>query len=102
MSSTDFQTPPPPPSSFEVELFDLVRHDLWENVLRLRAQYPIDVYSRYLWAWPTDDSLEIMRQILVRHRCQAVLSIGCGSGLLEWIFHKKTGKKILHNKNQKN
>lgn len=82
---------------FEEELIDLVRHGKWRNVLRLRENYSINECRRFLWAWPTEDSLDILKQTLIKARICTLLSIGCGSGLLEWIIHQKTGEFSVKN-----
>lgn len=78
-------------TNFEEKLQDLVRHGKWRNVLHLRERYSISECNRFLWAWPTEDSLDILKHTLVKARIGCLLSIGCGSGLLEWIIHQKTG-----------
>lgn len=79
-------------NNFETELLKLVRNGKWKNVLRLSENYSKNEFNRFLWAWPTEDCLQILKKVLLKNRIKDVLSIGCGSGLLEWIINQSTGK----------
>ena len=49
--------------------------------------------QRYLWIRPSEDNLEFIKEETVKSGCLQIISIGCGSGLLEWLIHKATGKR---------
>lgn len=76
---------------FEDELLKLYHSGDWRSVIDLRDRFTRRELNRTLWAWPTTQSLDNLRKVLVKNRCKRVLSIGCGSGLLEWLLHKASG-----------
>ncbi|XP_053605362.1 uncharacterized protein LOC128672320 [Plodia interpunctella] len=78
-----------------------IRNDLINNILNLYKEGDwkeiVDRYhdhpdrSKVLWVFPTGDNLEFIRDYLSELCCCRILSIGCGSGLLEWIITNATG-----------
>jgi hypothetical protein len=48
--------------------------------------------EHYLWVRPSEENLHFIKQQIVKAGCCQLISIGCGSGLLEWLIHKATGK----------
>jgi hypothetical protein len=55
--------------------------------------------ERYLWVRPSEDNLQFIKQQIVKAGCCQLVSIGCGSGLLEWLIHAATGKNNILNNN---
>jgi len=49
--------------------------------------------ERYLWVRPSEDNLYFIKEQTVKAGCCQLVSIGCGSGLLEWLIHTATGRK---------
>ena len=45
-----------------------------------------------LWVNPLQCCLNVISLYLHQERLQGLASIGCGSGLLEWLIHKVSGK----------
>lgn len=88
--------------TFEEELLKLFHRGEWRSVIELRDRFSRKEMNRSLWAWPTFQSLDSLRKVLVRHRCQRVLSIGCGSGLLEWLLQSASGSLCALSLNQPN
>lgn len=58
----------------------------WQAVIELFSEFPLDEKSKFLWAWPTHTNLIELRALLADNGIDTVLSIGCGSGLLEWVI----------------
>ena len=48
--------------------------------------------ERYLWIRPSEDNLQFIKDEALKNGCLQIISIGCGSGLLEWLIHQATGK----------
>lgn len=80
--------------SLEETLIDLTSHDQWEDILNLEPNYPLEEKSKFLWAWPSLSCLYSIKAILQENGISSILSIGCGSGLLEWIINKSTGIQV--------
>lgn len=57
----------------------------WRKVLALGSTLDQQLKRKILWIWPTETDLKHLQQILKDLNIQNVLSIGCGSGLLEWL-----------------
>lgn len=78
-------------SSLDDKLIDLTEKQNWQEILQLNQLYSQNELSRFLWAWPTENCLEKLKTYFINHKITKILSIGCGSGLLEWIIQKTTG-----------
>ena len=63
----------------------------WKEIIRVGSALPLEEKKRILWAWPTEQNLNFLRSTLNELNLQTVLSIGCGTGLLEWIVKESTG-----------
>lgn len=49
-----------------------------------------------MWAWPTTvECFNWLEEILSKNHVANILSIGCGSGLLEWLISKATGVHVV-------
>lgn len=57
----------------------------WESILDIRYKNP-----SLLWAWPTESSLRWLGQVPFNYQTKGITSIGCGSGLLEWLIETST------------
>lgn len=78
-------------ADLEGQLLELVATRDWKKILQLRNRYTLIEKSRFLWAWPSENCLINFKEVLERNCVQSILSIGCGSGLLEWILKETTG-----------
>uniref|UniRef100_A0A8D8ETS8 (northern house mosquito) hypothetical protein n=1 Tax=Culex pipiens TaxID=7175 RepID=A0A8D8ETS8_CULPI len=63
----------------------------WRKVINLGQELAVDTRVKYLWAWPLSDDLETIGACLAEHNISRVLSVGCGTGLLEWLITAGTG-----------
>lgn len=77
--------------SLEEHLLNLTSNDQWQKILDLESIYPLEEKTKFLWAWPNIHTLNAMKNILYANNVKSILSVGCGSGLLEWIICKSTG-----------
>ncbi|XP_055903378.1 uncharacterized protein LOC129939405 [Eupeodes corollae] len=80
--------------SFEEQLLVLTQAKDWKAVLELSESLPLDRKSKYLWTWPTGEALENLKSTLHQLGIQKLLSIGCGTGLLEWIIAESIGVSV--------
>lgn len=52
--------------------------------------------NKLLWVFPSEDNFEFLKECLKEFKCKGVASVGCGSGLLEWMLQKATGSKEFY------
>lgn len=78
----------------EQNLIELTKTKNWQAILKIGENYELDEKSKFLWAWPTVQCLEFLKIIFEQNNISEVLSIGCGSGLLEWIISHATGVHV--------
>ena len=63
----------------------------WQGIVQLYENGFTD--EKLLWFQPDSNGLNFLRKNLVELGVQGVSSIGCGSGLLEWLIYSSTGMK---------
>lgn len=78
-------------SAFEIQLYQCKKLNDWKSALKLRDNCPDNIAVHFLWCWPTEDCLKYFKTVLDSLKIQFVLSVGCGTGLLEWIFKESLG-----------
>lgn len=78
--------------SLEKVLLELTENADWRQVLTLPSSYPLKELSKYLWAWPNEEDLKLFGKVLKDLDVRSILSVGCGSGLLEWVIHNALGE----------
>ncbi|KAH8381774.1 hypothetical protein KR009_000179 [Drosophila setifemur] len=66
----------------------------WRKLLTLGGCLDQQLKRKLLWVWPTSNDLNNFNQILTTKGIQSILSVGCGSGLLEWLISATGGQKI--------
>jgi len=79
-------------TSFQQELGECAFKKDWQKVLHLSEKYGLDVRSEVLWVFPTELCLNHMRSFLQSFSITNILSVGCGSGLLEFVLRESLGK----------
>lgn len=82
-------------TSLEECLVSLSRANDWSGIIEAGKSFSVEEKSKFLWAWPTFRCLQWLRIILSENHIKQILSIGCGSGLLEWLISKATGIKVI-------
>ncbi|XP_017067812.2 uncharacterized protein LOC108105634 [Drosophila eugracilis] len=66
----------------------------WHKLLALGDCIDQQLKRKLLWMWPSLVDLDYFNQLLAMHDIQRILSIGCGSGLLEWLMTASGGRKV--------
>ncbi|XP_022213134.2 uncharacterized protein LOC111068086 [Drosophila obscura] len=66
----------------------------WRKLLSLGDSLEQQLKRKLLWIWPTSVDLDNYNHFLAKHHIQRILSIGCGSGLLEWLMAAAGGQRI--------
>lgn len=64
----------------------------WQKLLQFGETLSLDEKRKFLWTWPTSGNIKTLKHILAALKINSILSIGCGSGLLEWIIKESIGK----------
>ncbi|XP_037038727.1 uncharacterized protein LOC119076149 [Bradysia coprophila] len=78
----------------EGHLLELIASRDWKKIIQLSEHYSLTEKSRFLWAWPSEKCLLQLKNVLAENGVKSVLSIGCGSGLLEWLLEEMTGLPV--------
>lgn len=76
--------------SLEENLSNLVVDNQWQSIISMEPLFTREEKSKFLWAWPSHMCLSAIRRVLNENAVTSILSIGCGSGLLEWIINRAT------------
>lgn len=67
----------------------------WRKLLVLGNTLDKQLKRKLLWIWPTASDINKFIQTMQQLGLQTVLSIGCGSGLLEWLISAVGENAIL-------
>ncbi|KAK4884951.1 hypothetical protein RN001_001222 [Aquatica leii] len=67
----------------------------WKKILKLNEKSKTPLSTRLLWVWPTKKNLKFMQEVLIKNQVNGVISIGCGTGLFEWLLHKYTNLPVI-------
>lgn len=78
------------------EIYYLTDGDIgnWRKLLALGDCLDQHLKRKLLWVWPTSSNLELFNQFLTTSSIQCILSVGCGSGLLEWLIVAASGQIV--------
>ncbi|XP_038221630.1 uncharacterized protein LOC119839438 [Zerene cesonia] len=78
--------------SFVNEVLDLHKRGDWKTITRKYHDYPEK--NKLLWVYPSEENFEFIKCKLLELNCSKILSVGCGSGLLEWMIDRATGISV--------
>lgn len=79
-------------NNFDEQLNNYVENVNLNEIFKLKSLIKIEERSRYLWAWPDNNILKLLKHELQKLSIKRILSVGCGSGLLEWIIQQYCSK----------
>lgn len=69
---------------------DLYKENNWKEIVHKYHDHPDR--NKLLWVYPSEENFEFIKKSLVELKCDRIVSVGCGSGLLEWMITEATGK----------
>ena len=80
--------------NFQNDVRECVGKKDWRKILRISQAYGTDLTSEFLWTFPTEYCLKYQKAIWKSFNITNILSIGCGSGLLEFVLHESIGMNL--------
>lgn len=79
--------------SFEERVILLHGEAKWREIVSLGALEENDQGRRLLWVWPRLNDLDWLKKMFGKYELDGIASIGCGSGLFEWIIQQHSGNR---------
>ncbi|XP_015586654.1 uncharacterized protein LOC107263687 [Cephus cinctus] len=79
----------------EEKVIALYGEDKWKEIINLKNVKDTFEKYRLLWVWPSLDDLQWIKDIIDGLQLHGIISIGCGSGLLEWLIQKHSGIDVV-------
>lgn len=67
----------------------------WHGIIEAGKLFSVKERSKFLWAWPTVECLQWLKHHLIYNNITSILSVGCGSGLLEWLISKTNDVNVV-------
>ncbi|XP_023948290.1 uncharacterized protein LOC112053193 [Bicyclus anynana] len=71
---------------------ELYKQKNWKAIVEIYREHP--ERNKLLWVFPTEENFHFITQYMEELKCSEILSVGCGSGLLEWIITEATGYPV--------
>lgn len=72
---------------FKETVISLYNQKKWKDILELDINAKNNEIARnLLWVWPSLKNLSFIKNIITDNNLIGLISIGCGCGLLEWMF----------------
>ncbi|XP_057334348.1 uncharacterized protein LOC130673377 [Microplitis mediator] len=75
-------------SEFEARIIKLYEEGKHEEIIKLSDFSECDEVRRLLWVWPSFNDLKWLKKIITDLKFKGIVSVGCGTGLLEWIIQQ--------------
>lgn len=79
--------------NFVNNVIELYKNGQWQEITERYHDYP--ERNKLLWVFPSEGNFRFLRTCLADLNCDEIISVGCGSGLLEWMIVQATGKVII-------
>jgi hypothetical protein len=77
--------------NFENEVREYAKKKDWRKILLLSQKYSTNVTCEFLWTFPTPTCLNYLKALWKSFHITNILSVGCGSGLLEFVMRESIG-----------
>lgn len=77
--------------NYRDEINEIARKLDWRKVLDLSRQYGFHITHEFMWCYPTVQCTELLKQQWKKLNITNILSVGCGSGLMELILREAIG-----------
>jgi hypothetical protein len=81
--------------SFTTAVRDHIVNKSWTKLLQLGNETSESERAKLLWVWPKQKCLDDFSVLLRKHKISQILSVGCGSGLLELLISKICGEFLV-------
>ncbi|KAI4467681.1 rna helicase [Holotrichia oblita] len=66
----------------------LYKQNKWKEILELENGHTDAFAKNILWVWPSLENFDFIKRLIIETGLIGLISIGCGCGLLEWMFKK--------------
>ncbi|XP_045535374.1 uncharacterized protein LOC106711810 [Papilio machaon] len=73
-------------------ILNLYKERNWRSIVSEYHDHP--ERSKLLWVFPDEKNFEFLRDCVIENGCDSIISVGCGSGLLEWMIIEATGLPV--------
>lgn len=77
--------------NYQNEIQESVRKRDWRKILFSSKKYGFDLTHQFMWCYPTSSCIEFLKVLWKNFDIKNILSIGCGSGLMEFILKEAIG-----------
>ncbi|XP_021195543.3 uncharacterized protein LOC110380015 [Helicoverpa armigera] len=74
------------------DITELYKENNWKEIVHRYHDHPDR--NKVLWVYPSEENFEFVKNCLAELSCERVVSVGCGSGLLEWMITEATGVPV--------
>lgn len=80
--------------NYRNEISEVVKKRDWRKVLSLSKKYGFDITHELMWCYPTIQCTEFLKAQWKKFHIVNIMSVGCGSGLMEFVLREAIGLKI--------
>lgn len=77
--------------NFQNDVRECAKKKDWKKIILLCQRNGLTVTSETLWTFPSEYCLNYLKRLWKSFDVTNILSVGCGSGLLEFIIHESIG-----------
>ncbi|CAL7938263.1 unnamed protein product [Xylocopa violacea] len=81
--------------NIDEQILSLYGEQKWKDILGLNCTLNKSCESKLFWVLPTISDLHWMKEIIDESNVVGLVSIGCGCGVLEWLFQKYSGLNVI-------
>ncbi|XP_076630571.1 uncharacterized protein LOC143346397 isoform X2 [Colletes latitarsis] len=81
--------------NIEETILALHSQQKWQDIANLSCTLKEFEKCRLFWVLPTINDLHWIKEIIDKYNVFGLASIGCGCGLLEWLFQKYSGLDVI-------
>lgn len=74
------------------KVVNLYNENKWRDIIELLNNCDIENSRQLLWVSPNFKNLSWIKNIICETNLKGIVSVGCGSGLLEWLIQQNCGK----------
>lgn len=75
-------------------VISLYEDNKWSDILNLNVNHLSEKAHSLLWVWPSKENLLFIKEVVEKYNLKRITSIGCGSGMFEWLLQQCTGTVI--------